>query len=39
MIEFYKNKTNFIFVFVGEEISFIFEDNHYNKILPILKLN
>lgn len=39
MIAFYKNKANFIFVFYEEEISFIFEDNQYNKILPILKLN
>ena len=40
IIEFYKKKTNFIFIFDSEEeISFIFENNQYNKMLPILKLN
>ena len=39
MIEFYKNKNNFIFIFDEEEVSFIFEINQYNKLLPILKLN
>jgi len=39
MIEFYKSKTNFIFIIDDEEIPFIFEKNQYNKIFPILKLN
>ena len=39
MIEFYKNKTNFIFIFDNKEIPFIFEKNQNNRIFPILKLN
>ena len=39
MIEYSKNKTNFILIFDDEEIPFIFEKNQYYKIFPILKLN
>jgi len=39
MIEYYKNKTNFILIFDDEEIPFIFEKNQYNRFFPILKLN
>ena len=39
MIEFYKNKTNFVFIFDNEELSFIFEEKQYDRLLPILKLN
>ena len=35
MIEFYKNKTNFIFIFDDEEIPFIFEKNQYTIYLLI----
>ena len=39
MIEFYKNKTNFVFIFDNEEIPFIFEENQYNRLFPFLNLN
>ena len=39
MVELYKNKTNFIFIFDNEEFPFIFEEKQYDRILPILKLN
>ena len=39
MIEYYKKKTNFIFVFDDEEMPFIFENYQYNKIFPKLILN
>ena len=39
MVEYYKNKTNFSFIFDNEEISFIFEEKQYDRIFPILKLN
>ena len=39
MIEYCKNKTNFILIFDDEEIPFIFEKIQYNKIFLILKLN
>jgi hypothetical protein len=39
MSEFYKNKTNFSFIFDNEEFPFIFEEFQYDRIFPILKLN
>ena len=45
MVEFYKNKTNFIFIFNKEdnkdcqEFPFIFEEVQYNRLFPILELN
>ena len=39
MIEFYKNKTNFVIIFDHEEIPFIFGVNQYDRLFPILKLN
>ena len=39
MIEFYKNKTNFVFIFGNKKFSFIFEEKQYDKLFPILKLN
>ena len=39
MIEFYKNQTNFIFIFDDDEFPFIFEDEQYDRLFPILKLN
>ena len=32
MVEYYKNKTNFCFIFDEEEISFIFEEKQYDRI-------
>ena len=39
MIEFYKNQTNFVLIFDNEEIPFIFRENQYERLFPILKLN
>ena len=40
MVEFYKNKTNFIIIFDdNDEYPFIFESQQYDRLFPILKLN
>lgn len=39
MTEYYKNKTNFSFIFGKEEFSFIFEEKQFDRIFPVLKLN
>ena len=39
MLELYKTKTNFVFIFDNEEIPFIFEEKQYNRLFPVLLLN
>ena len=38
MVEYYKNKTNFVFIFDNEEFPFIFEKKQYDRLFPVLYL-